>query len=564
MAEDTGVQKIALILAGGVSLGSYEAGVLTELLYALETLNATAQEEGRPKFVLDVMTGGSAGGLTAALVAQIMFYDLPGRKRELYRAWVKDIDIVKLLDSSDIPLNALFSKKIVQEIVYQCVVKEADITPTNPASFAPDVLRISLSLSNMHGIDYCIPYFSSTSQKQQHLLTTFFSDMARFAINARQLPSQAEWQAIGEAAIASGAFPFAFQPHKVARKVSDYPDSTYQEHPELLQEDLCFIDGGLFDNEPVGEAVQQAREADGGTLDPTRLFILVDPNLNTSLLQTAIDPDDSLQNHLKRMLTMIQGESTARDWFRAHRKNTEIEWRNQLVRIFAQLLESAPDSQVQQLARSLTELTKTIIEHKRSLFGDRAYPDTYLQHALQRTLEQQPFKDLYQTIKTRADSPVKEDFFRNLVFTLNSVCGLHNKSEIRFALIGAEKSELVGDQLHGFGGFFDEKWRMYDFRVGRGKAHELLPQVLGIAGEYPKETDENGQLHPDYNIPQEWREAFPQMTIAHVKQDVLDTFRQRVLDRAEHLLKEFHVFWPVRWILRQFYIKKKLDAFLDI
>ena len=51
-------KKIALILAGGVSLGSYEAGVLTELLYALETLNATALQEGRPRYVLDVMTEG--------------------------------------------------------------------------------------------------------------------------------------------------------------------------------------------------------------------------------------------------------------------------------------------------------------------------------------------------------------------------------------------------------------------------------------------------------------------------------------------------------------------------
>ena len=53
-------RKIALILAGGVSLGSYEAGVLTELLYALQSLNATAEAEGRPTFVLDVMTGSSA------------------------------------------------------------------------------------------------------------------------------------------------------------------------------------------------------------------------------------------------------------------------------------------------------------------------------------------------------------------------------------------------------------------------------------------------------------------------------------------------------------------------
>jgi predicted acylesterase/phospholipase RssA len=67
MTENRTVRKIALILAGGVSLGSYEAGVLTELLYALETLNATAQQEERPRYVLDVMTGGSAGRINSSV-----------------------------------------------------------------------------------------------------------------------------------------------------------------------------------------------------------------------------------------------------------------------------------------------------------------------------------------------------------------------------------------------------------------------------------------------------------------------------------------------------------------
>lgn len=563
MTENRAVRKIALILAGGVSLGSYEAGVLTELLYALETLNATAQQEGRPRYVLDVMTGGSAGGLTAALVAQIMLYDLAGRKGDLYRAWVKDIDIVKLLDKTDMPLNALFSKKAVQDIVYQYVVHKASAEPKNPASFAPRVLRLSLSLSNMHGIDYRIPYFSSTSQEQKYLLSTFFSDMARFTIHAAQLPSQAEWQNIGEAAIASGTFPFAFQPHQLHRNASDYPGSIYEEQPELLHEKLCFIDGGLFDNEPLSEAISQAKEADGGVLEPTRLFILVDPNLNISLQQQSIAPEDSLQNQLKRILTMIQGESTARDWFRAHRTNTELEWRDQLVQILAQIIETIPPSQAQQIAASLTNLTKTIIKGKRSLIGEQEYPDNSVQKALGRTLAQHPLQDLYRTVKNRTDSEVQQEIFRNMVFVLNNICDLQNKAELRLALIGAEKSELVGDQLYGFGGFFDETWRTYDFRIGREKAHELLPHILSLAGEYPKETDENGQLHADYIIPQEWRDTFPNMTIKHVNRNVLDALRQRVLERADYLLEELHVARPVRWLLKRFYIKNKIEAFLE-
>jgi hypothetical protein len=490
-----------------------------------------------------------------------MLYDLAGRKGDLYRAWVKDIDLVKLLDKTDMPLNALFSKKAVQDIVYQYVVHKASAEPKNPASFAPRVLRLSLSLSNMHGIDYRIPYFSSTSQEQKYLLSTFFSDMARFTIHAAQLPSQAEWQNIGEAAIASGTFPFAFQPHQLNRNASDYPGSIYEEQPELLHEKLCFIDGGLFDNEPLGEAISQAKEADGGVLEPTRLFILVDPNLNTSLQQQSIAPEGSLQNQLKRILTMIQGESTARDWFRAHRTNTELEWRDQLVQILAQIIETIPPSQAQQIAASLTTLTKTIIKGKRSLIGEQEYPDNSVRKALGRTLAQHPLQDLYQTVKNRTDSEVQQEIFRNMVFVLNNICDLQNKAELRLALIGAEKFRIGRDQLYGFEVFSTKRGARMTFESDVKKPMNAS-SYFKPCRRISKETDENGQLHADYIIPQEWRDTFPHMT-KHVNRNVLDALRQRVLERADYLLEELHVARPVRWLLKRFYLKNKLEAFLE-
>ena len=67
------MKKVALIIAGAVSLGSYEAGALTELLYALDKLNKKSNEEGNGNaYELDVITGASAGSLTAAMVARII------------------------------------------------------------------------------------------------------------------------------------------------------------------------------------------------------------------------------------------------------------------------------------------------------------------------------------------------------------------------------------------------------------------------------------------------------------------------------------------------------------
>ncbi len=83
------VNRISLIIAGGVSLGAYEAGVLTELLYALEQLNLSRDDD---PIVIDVMTGCSAGSITAAMVGRILLHDA-GQRGILHEAWVERADV---------------------------------------------------------------------------------------------------------------------------------------------------------------------------------------------------------------------------------------------------------------------------------------------------------------------------------------------------------------------------------------------------------------------------------------------------------------------------------------
>ncbi len=557
-------QKIALIMAGGVSLGSYEAGVLTELLYALETLNQTAEAEGRPRYELDIMTGGSAGGMTAALTARIMMYDLAGRRGHLYKAWVEDIDIVKLLGDNDSSENALFSKNVVRQIVQQYVVGETDQSPIKPASFSPETLHISLSLSNMHGIDYQIPYFVSNSREEQSFMTTTFSEMAYFPIKKNQLPSQEEWVTIGETAVATGNFPIAFKPQLLFRKGTDYADSEQEYDVKLLSAGLCFIDGGLFNNEPLGEAVRLAREADGGNVESDRLFILIDPSINSSLHQTNISPEGSLLGHVKRILTMVMGESHAHDWLKAHRKNTEIEWRDQFARMLGHFIEHESFESNSRHFHELKNLAETIVAQKRSLKGEQVYPEDYLVESLDRTFQQAPFKEIDRRLATAEQADIKRELFRYLAFVLNNVAGLQKKASINLALIGADKNKLAGEQLNSFGGFFNEQWRIYDYRIGRETAHALLPKILGLQRAYPKETDATGQSHKDYHIRQDWRERFPTVTLKDVDRRLMKALRHRILDRSNSVMRDFGIPCIFRWLLKQFVIRKKLNTLLKL
>src|SRR5260370_37007332 len=98
-------KRLAITIAGAVSLGSYEAGVLYEVLDAIHQHNCVPGTPDEERIEIDVLTGASAGGMTAAIVAQKMLYAADEFRdpydNPLYNVWVKQIDLVGLLDTKN-------------------------------------------------------------------------------------------------------------------------------------------------------------------------------------------------------------------------------------------------------------------------------------------------------------------------------------------------------------------------------------------------------------------------------------------------------------------------------
>jgi hypothetical protein len=65
--------KVAIAISGAVSLGSYEAGTMYEIINAIKLHNS--QNPDARQIKVDVLTCASAGGMTAALVAQKLLYE---------------------------------------------------------------------------------------------------------------------------------------------------------------------------------------------------------------------------------------------------------------------------------------------------------------------------------------------------------------------------------------------------------------------------------------------------------------------------------------------------------
>ncbi|NND73171.1 MAG: DUF3376 domain-containing protein [Rhodothermales bacterium] len=547
-------RKIALILAGGVSLGAYQAGVITEILHALDVINRRRNDSGDSPIVLDVITGASAGSMTAALIARIMLCDFEARRGHLRDAWVEDIDILRLL--VNIPGNALLSKDVIWEIANRYILRDEDLPRDNRASFAPEKLRLSFTLSNMHGIDYAIPNLSRDDGTS--FASTFFSDVGRFEVSDANLDDSLYWKTIVEAAMASGNFPIVFQPQPVTRFAADYKGSVQEEEGFFGDSGraLSFLDGGMFNNEPLREAVHLASSVDGGPIDPTRLFILVDPNVNQSRHAAEVLPDDPLEKIVGRMADMVRGESTARDWLRTTQINVELSWRDQLLQEIAEIftLESIQDSNA--IAEKLKTVAENIHERRRSVFASSA------QIALVDEIEM--LRTRYETVYPDLTQPVSESnrsaMFLYFTFILNSVSDLGHKSRLNLSIIGADKTKTAGDQLNSFGGFFDQKWREHDFRVGRIETSRHLAVILGES--YEKELNDSGEAVASYTIPDEWAN-FPDVSIQHADDGLRKNFRNVVLDRSTEVMRRLSIPGLIRFMLR-LYLKRKLSNILKL
>jgi hypothetical protein len=577
-------KKLAVVIAGAGSLGSYEAGVLTELWYALETLN-TAREtladgslEG--PFVVDVLTGASAGGMTAAMTARSILYEADQRAR-IHSAWVREVTMKALLEEEPTQGGALFSKKIVGDIAGRHLDGPLQGAGAS-ASFAPDVLRLGMTLTNLNGLDYEL-FTRSLTASGPGFLTTRFSDRALFTLKKDGF-ADVPWPAIKESAIATGNFPLAFMPQGLMRQRADYmsENPALQVRPavpparDYFPHAFACIDGGMFDNQPLGLAINFAAEADGGQVDPERLFLLVHPNISHSAhddktgagvgyLSDAL----GLGDQIKRLLQMLMTENAVSDWVRAQRVNELVTWRDGFVR---QITDIIAATKVADAPRLVTNLTSIAMGIARRRAPDR--PDAYLAAYRERIADREG------AFYARLGGPqpaetLGQQVFVLLLFVLDHLSELQDKQAVWLEVIGHDEAlPLAGAGVNGFAGFFLEEWRAYDYRRGRLDTWNAFTGTggsgFGLLGDYPKEPRATQPSRPAPADPDEytvdlgvWRNRlgtpnFPAVTFDDIPKDLRDKFVDRVADRAKALLG----ISGVTGVAFNLFVKPKIAKFL--
>jgi len=348
--------QIGLTMSGAVSAGAYTAGVFDFLIQALDEWEKA--REGKIPGVdpaaipnhrvgIKVVSGASAGAITAAIGAITLAdggqkpgvhskdgQDFPYYLPKLYETWVVrptlvaeqagQTDFLSLSDVESAPnpaddysrtsgiaepdaaqiqaVASLLNARLLDEIAAASLVVE-EIRP--PRAYISETLHIYMTLSNLRGIPYAIPFDGGAYHMISH------GDRVHYAVSglgawrtssafadadpsrplaaaslAEKNADKAKWKDYAICALASAAFPVGLapraigatiggtQPDEYCRKfpidaLADEPAVAPAWLPALLEEHPFWFttaDGGIIDNDPFEYARFSLKE--GKLADP--------------------------------------------------------------------------------------------------------------------------------------------------------------------------------------------------------------------------------------------------------------------------------------------------------
>ncbi|MCB9663804.1 MAG: patatin-like phospholipase family protein [Alphaproteobacteria bacterium] len=299
-------RPVALVIRGGASLGTYEAGYLYAATHALQALHA---EDGGAAY--DVVTGASAGALNTLLAAvSSCRAPVDDPEQSLFWAWTR-VHVDPLGRSED-PWNAFRRRETgathaLSRQPFDEAVEQVRAVLEDPAGWLdrPCELDLGFVISRLRARE--VPMRSATfgeitaSRQTEKIVVRFqrtaaggpvFTPVVPVASDGAPSPARPLYLHLGHGApgeplpfedvaavlAASSGFPFAFSevavPHREWRL-----DGTLESSFRTTR--ARFVDGGLLENLPVrlAKTVAQWRAWEGRAERPWRSFLVVDPDV---------------------------------------------------------------------------------------------------------------------------------------------------------------------------------------------------------------------------------------------------------------------------------------------
>jgi predicted acylesterase/phospholipase RssA len=365
VASDPPLPPLGITVSGGVSLGTWEAGAL--YLYA-------EAQKLRPQGEVRVVTGASAGSANALSVAMSSCRaPNPYPRRDLgWRMW-QPVGFSQLFDRKRATDDALFVRDALERSFDEVrgvwneglregcdVVFAATVTRVKPRQVklqegltVPRALETFVVRIQGRGPGRAprLSNYGNPSSPVPVPLLPFVDDESDAGAAARN------FDLLRSVIFASGAFPLAFAPQPIEYCLSKPPPPGQLPTPEVMRCERAelvdfFVDGGVFDNQPLrvawslaqhsmrvgpdGRAVWVEPFADGPGSMPSELqFAFFDPS--ASVYPAEVDDEETGTKHgvLSKLFSMGGGmveAARARELVQLASENVDVGSRVHLYR----------------------------------------------------------------------------------------------------------------------------------------------------------------------------------------------------------------------------------------
>jgi len=539
--------RIAVTIAGAVSLGAFEAGVLFEVLDAIGQHNLASPEDSR--LYVDVLTGASAGGMTAAIAAQKLLYSAGELAKPydnvFYNAWVAGVDINGLLPlgPGESPSQSVLSSNFVRNLAEKLLLARYAELPVpspspHPALPLGGALRVGLALSNLNGVDF-----------QRQLLSggafnyTEFADQITFTLD-HMTDAEAAWAPVIDAALACGAFPFAFRPGDLSRDIKDF-DPTFLAPWPRSPRVFTYTDGGVFQNQPIGLAKNLVDLIDKHQNSDTRSYLFVSPQGVDAKVSGITEATASFELMAGALFNAVYNQAGFRDWIEAESVNQAISLLNErAIQLRSLFLSGAIESS------SIQGVVSMLLSQFRLKAEDLAKARNQLRAQ---------FDSEYRELASTNGAPAA-DVWIDAVLLFELAADLHEKDEMYIYSITTDRKDLAGAGFSSFLGFLERAFRDHDYDLGREKAIAFLKNVKDMS---------QGKLPELQYSPQEpIRPVEPTPAGGFTAEMIPEESRKRLVDAlsaaADNLLEQEKVSWVIRKSLESLYLNRKIKDALDL
>jgi Patatin-like phospholipase len=523
-------KRLAVTIAGAVSLGSYEAGVLWEVLDAIAQHNDHPETKPEEEVSIDVVTGASAGGMTAVILAQKLLYEgaafVGPYNNPLYNTWVAGISLKELQDTGPLedPLLSIFSSDLIEQISIESLIKGRYLNGENasrkPHPAAAGELRLGLALTNLNGLAY--EYKVRPSGAFRYI--DYSDQMTRRVTNDDD--NTKFWEELRQGAVACGAFPFAFrtQPIQRFRKGADCDDYTSK---TLVFPDgdptFVYSDGGILQNQPLGMAKNLVDFLDNHRRQNERFYLFVSPHAKDPSPSTITAEETNYLKTFERIASLLMGQAGFQDWIQAMQINKDVRLLDERA---CQLLQALNDGTIN--AASLSATAEAILK----LFFRDGTADTDSVETLEKArdrIEHQYAEEISQL----KDKGMK-DAFRDAILGFETAAQLGTRDVMTIYGITAHDGELAGGGLQAFLGFFDRRFRDHDYDMGRKNAQQVLLSL----------DDSKGSLGPLRYTPtkpmHEIDAELDGLRFSQLPEEDVQTFKAGLTKRMRQILHALH------------------------